>query len=215
MATSRLRAVFLFLILALVLTTTGCRGTSARIGHRSGSHPHLPWFSTSDKPDPDESAAAEFRQLAENFRAINRQLDAQRGQFWLPPLPEPLKVTRPFQPPPARYAPGHRGVDLAGTPGQQVRAAGAGTVTWAGVIAGRGVVAVAHGALRTTYEPITAQVAKGQPVKAGDPIGALQRGHPGCPVAACLHWGLLRGEDYLDPLSLIRTHVRLLPMGSG
>jgi hypothetical protein len=36
----------------------------------------------------------------------------------------------------------------------------------------------------------------------------------GCPVAACLHWGLRRGEVYLDPLSLLAPpEVRLLPMG--
>ena len=31
----------------------------------------------------------------------------------------------------------------------------------------------------------------------------LLAGHPDCPVAACLHWGLRRGQTYLDPLSLL------------
>ena len=39
----------------------------------------------------------------------------------------------------------------------------------------------------------------GQQVRAGDPVAVLVAGHEGCPVAACLHWGLRRGEQYLDP----------------
>jgi hypothetical protein len=49
-------------------------------------------------------------------------------------------------------------------------------------------------------------------VARGSPIGALEDGHAGCPVAACLHWGLKRGDTYLDPLLLLRPpRVRLLP----
>src|SRR5256885_253156 len=45
------------------------------------------------------------------------------------------------------------------------------------------------------------------------PIGTLVTGRPGCPVAACLHWGLRRGRDYLDPLLLLHAgRVRLLPL---
>jgi hypothetical protein len=33
-------------------------------------------------------------------------------------------------------------------------------------------------------------------------------------VEACLHWGLRRGETYLDPMTLLSPpRVRLLPMG--
>jgi hypothetical protein len=48
------------------------------------------------------------------------------------------------------------------------------------------------------------------------PIGTLDPGHPGCPVAACLHWGLLRGNVYLDPTTLLsHPQVRLLPLDGG
>jgi hypothetical protein len=51
-------------------------------------------------------------------------------------------------------------------------------------------------------------------VARGSPIGVLTAGHAGCPVDACLHWGLRRGETYLDPLALLRPpRVRLLPIG--
>ena len=124
-------------------------------------------------------------------------------------------VTRPFDPPPDRYAAGHRGVDLAGAPGSPVLAAGDGVVVFAGMVAGRPVVSVDHASgLRTTYEPVDAVVGAGQRVARGTVLGTLAAGHPGCPAAACLHWGLRRGEDYLDPLSLLEPpEVRLLPMG--
>lgn len=136
---------------------------------------------------------------------------AEPGYRW--PLAGEPGVTRWFEPPVRRWLPGHRGVDLAGEPEAVVRAAGSGTVFFAGPVAGRGVVSVAHpGGLRTTYEPVTATVTAGEPVSAGDPIGVLAPGHPGCPIAACLHWGLRRGDVYLDPLSLLGLgRVRLLP----
>jgi murein DD-endopeptidase MepM/ murein hydrolase activator NlpD len=129
----------------------------------------------------------------------------------------PPHVTRRFDPPPQPWSAGHRGVDLASAPGAEVRAAGGGTVVFAGVIAGRGVVSVAHpGGLRTTYEPVIATVVVGAQVGRGDLIGRLAAGHPGCPVAACLHWGLRRDDVYLDPLALLGLgRARLLPLGAG
>ena len=120
-------------------------------------------------------------------------------------------VVRPFEPPATRYGPGHRGVDLAAAVGTPVRAAGAGRVSYAGLLAGRGVVVVVHGALRTTYEPVAASVRVGQAVPAGAVLGRLTSGGH-CPDG-CLHWGLLRGATYLDPLQLVRRGPsRLLPV---
>jgi murein DD-endopeptidase MepM/ murein hydrolase activator NlpD len=134
------------------------------------------------------------------------------GYRW--PLDGVPAVVRPFDPPPRPWLPGHRGVDLAAAPGATVRAAGPGTVAFAGSVAGRGVVSVQHGnGLRTTYEPVEASVAAGTTVAAGAPIGVLVAGHAGCPAPACLHWGLRRGETYLDPLMLLGFgRVRLLPL---
>jgi len=137
---------------------------------------------------------------------------------WIAPLPEPLTVTRVFDPPANPYAAGHRGVDLAGSRGQEVRVAGAGRVVYAGPLAGRGVLSVEHAdGLRTTYEPVLASISAGIEVTPGQVIGTLQPGHAVCPVAACLHWGLRRGDVYLDPLLLLRQGpVRLLPRyGAG
>ena len=90
----------------------------------------------------------------------------------------------------------------------------AGRVTYAGVLAGRGVVVVSHGALRTTYLPVHPTVAVGQSVKKGEAIGTLESGHA-CPGGACLHWGLKRGDQYLDPMSLLNlAPLRLLPQAA-
>ena len=138
---------------------------------------------------------------------------APPSALWGRPLAGEPVVTRPFDPPPTPYAAGHRGVDLAGVPGQPVLAAGDGVVAFAGLVAGRPVVSVEHaGGLRTTYEPVQPGIAAGQVVARGSPLGVLVAGHGGCPAEACLHWGLRRGATYLDPISLFRPpRVRLLP----
>ena len=82
---------------------------------------------------------------------------AQDGIRWRAPV-SPVAVVRHFDPPAHRWLPGHRGVDLRTTVGAAVRAAGSGRVTFAGTLAGRGVVTVDHGTLRTTYEPVEALV---------------------------------------------------------
>ena len=120
-------------------------------------------------------------------------------------------VARGFDPPARPWLPGHRGVDLLGTPGTPVRAAAAGRIGFTGEVAGKPVVTVVHGALRTTYEPVRAVVSATAMVSAGQVIGVLEPGHR-CGDRVCLHWGLRRGEVYLDPLLLLeRPRVRLLP----
>ncbi|MDT3399877.1 M23 family metallopeptidase, partial [Streptomyces sp. B1866] len=130
-------------------------------------------------------------------------------------------VLRTWEPPPAPWAPGHRGVDLSARAGTPVRAAAAGRVSFAGPVAGRGVLSVELGdsgapALRTTYEPVLATVTAGEQVTAGQVVGVVQSGPYHC-AEGCLHWGLLRGRSYLDPLSLLPPPMlrggpsRLLP----
>ncbi|WP_320065253.1 M23 family metallopeptidase [Micromonospora sp. RTGN7] len=129
------------------------------------------------------------------------------------PLDGTPRPARRFEPPPQPWLPGHRGVDLVAAPDAVVRAAGPGVVLFAGPVAGRRVVTVGHTAgLRTTYEPVWPGVRAGDRVAAGAVLGRLRAGHAGCPEPACLHWGLRRGEQYLDPLALLGIGpVRLLP----
>ncbi|WP_320781177.1 M23 family metallopeptidase, partial [Streptomyces sp. CRN 30] len=105
---------------------------------------------------------------------------------------------------------------------EAVRAVAAGRVAFAGRVAGRGVVSVdladtGGPPLRTTYEPVRPSVEKGDTVTAGAPVGAVEAPGAHCP-AGCLHWGLRRGDTYLDPLSLLPPWLlrtgpsRLLPV---
>jgi murein DD-endopeptidase MepM/ murein hydrolase activator NlpD len=133
---------------------------------------------------------------------------------WVAPLTGPLVVRRRFEAPRTTWGAGHRGVDLAAPAGAVVRSAGAGRVTFAEVLAGRGVVVVRHGALRTTYEPVVPLLPVGAVVEAGTPVARLGPGHAGARAPdAVLHWGLLRGSAYLDPLLLLgRGPSRLVPV---
>ncbi|WP_203432926.1 peptidoglycan DD-metalloendopeptidase family protein [Jiangella asiatica] len=126
----------------------------------------------------------------------------------------PAPVVHGFDPPDQPWLAGHRGVDLAGTVGAEVRAAGPGVVAYAGPLAGRGVVVVDHGTLRTTYEPVTASVTLGDAVAAGQPVGTLAAAGSHCAPAACLHWGAREGQRYVDPLALVGTgaDIQLLPL---
>jgi murein DD-endopeptidase MepM/ murein hydrolase activator NlpD len=130
------------------------------------------------------------------------------------PLAGQLVVLRGFQPPPTPYAAGHRGVDLATSPGAEVLAAGNGRVRFAGSVAGRGVVVIVHpDGVSTEYEPVRPLVAAGAAVARGQPIGRVLGAHASCSPRRCLHWGARLGSAYFDPLSLLRPlgPVRLLP----
>ncbi|MGW7093591.1 peptidoglycan DD-metalloendopeptidase family protein [Streptomyces sp. NPDC054874] len=138
------------------------------------------------------------------------------------PLAGRPAVLRGWEPPAGPYGPGHRGVDLAAGPGARALAAADGRVSFAGRVAGRGVVAVEVAGsgsppLRTTYEPVRALVEEGESTRAGQPVGVLEEGPFHC-AESCLHWGLRRGDAYLDPLSLLppsllrRGPSRLLPV---
>lgn len=129
--------------------------------------------------------------------------------------PVPGAVLTRFDPPDVPWGPGHLGVDLAGRAGETVVASAAGVVTFADVLAGRGVVVVDHGAVRTTYEPVAASVTVGAVLARGDRIGELQAGHPSCAGSTCLHWGLREGDAYLDPQLLLGGAVRLLPASAA
>ncbi|MFJ7074468.1 M23 family metallopeptidase [Streptomyces sp. NPDC098781] len=131
-------------------------------------------------------------------------------------------VLRGWEPPATTYGRGHRGVDLAAPAGTPVRAVAAGRVSFAGRVAGKGVVSVeltgtGDPPLRTTYEPVRAELKKGDEVEAGEVVGTVEASGSHC-TGTCVHWGVRRGETYLDPLSLMppwllyRGPSRLLPV---
>ncbi|MGW1726230.1 peptidoglycan DD-metalloendopeptidase family protein [Streptomyces sp. NPDC002306] len=131
-------------------------------------------------------------------------------------------VLRGWEPPATVYGPGHRGVDLAASPGTPVRAVASGRVSFAGRVAGRGVVSVELAGtgdppLRTTYEPVRPSVHQGDALAPGDTVGTVEPAGGHC-AASCVHWGLLRATTYLNPLALLPPRLlhpapsRLLPV---
>jgi murein DD-endopeptidase MepM/ murein hydrolase activator NlpD len=135
------------------------------------------------------------------------------GVWPLQPLP---RVVEGFDPPGNPWDAGHRGVDLAGTVGQAVHTALAGRVTFAGALAGRGVVVVDHGPTHTTYQPVAASVRVGEFLTRGQRLGSLELAGSHCFPEACLHWGWKRGSTYLDPLLLVGGGpIVLLPLALG
>lgn len=143
---------------------------------------------------------------------------------WVPPLDRSLDrlgVLAPFDPPEHDWLPGHRGVDLAAAPAETVRSPAPGVVSFTGPVAGRGVVVVLHDdGLRTSLEPVTASVERGERVTSGSVLGTVQAAESAAGshcAATCVHWGVRRGERYLDPLALLgdRPPIVLLPLGEG
>ncbi|WP_242496257.1 peptidoglycan DD-metalloendopeptidase family protein [Xylanimonas protaetiae] len=136
-------------------------------------------------------------------------------------------MARGFEPPEHAWKAGHRGVDLWSARGAVVVAPGAGVVTFAGSVAGKPVVVVTHpDGLRSSLEPVQGTVPRGTAVRAGDPVGVLAAAPgddanpdhcaalaPPTGADACVHWGVRRGETYLDPLSLlgVAPPIVLLP----
>jgi murein DD-endopeptidase MepM/ murein hydrolase activator NlpD len=113
--------------------------------------------------------------------------------------PVPGEVVAAFEPPASPYGPGRRGVRLAASAHEAVRAARAGEIAFAGPVAGTPWITVDHGGgLVTTYGPVRPGVRAGQQVGAGAVIGALAESD-----RDGLHWGARLDGAYLDPLSLL------------
>lgn len=112
---------------------------------------------------------------------------------------------------------GHRGVDLEAThDGVPVTSPESGTVSFVGVVVDRPVITIDHGnGLRSSFEPVESPLKAGDTVAKGDTIGTLMPGH--CGPGPCVHWGVRRGEDYVNPLEFVldlRPSI-LLPLSGG
>lgn len=165
---------------------------------------------------PTSTAATQGPGVATGSGAESPQTTrlAPSGAFAWPLSPQPA-VLRRFEPPLSQWSAGHRGVDLRAAVDQPVLSAGAGVVAFSGVIAGRGVITVRHsGGMRTTYEPVDERLEAGTVVHRGAPIGLVSHIPGHCAPVTCLHWGVISGQSYLDPLSLLGFgHPILLPLG--
>lgn len=124
---------------------------------------------------------------------------------WRPPVDAP--VTDPYRPPTCRWCPGNRGIEYGTVAGQTVRAVDTGEVTYAGSVAGRRYVVVEHAdGLRVTYGELgSIAVERGDLVIRGQRIGT---------TGTTFHFGVRRGDEYLDPTPLLAERhgrPRLVP----
>lgn len=122
-------------------------------------------------------------------------------------------IVRAFEAPATPYAAGHRGIDLIATAGTPVVAAADGTVSFAGAVVDRPVLSISSpGGLVASIEPVTALVAEGDTVVAGERVGAVATG--GHCSSACVHFGVRLHGQYVNPLVLLESLPRaiLLPI---
>lgn len=163
-------------------------------------------------PRAAETVAVELAVVRASRERV--ELFGEAAPRFIPPLPVPLALHRGFERPPDRWAPGHRGIDLLSAVGAGVTAPRGGTVSFAGDVAGRGVVTVVHSdGLRSSVEPVAAEVEVGAVVDAGDRLGTLTATTSHCAPSACLHWGVRDAHDYVDPLLLLRDGPTVLLPG--
>ncbi|MDQ0924219.1 murein DD-endopeptidase MepM/ murein hydrolase activator NlpD [Pseudarthrobacter sp. W1I19] len=153
---------------------------------------------------------------AYSFAAPQTEVSATvEAPSWMWPLTPRPDVLRDFDPPPKPWLSGHRGVDLGAVSDRaEVIAPAAGTVSFVGVVVDRPVIAIDHGnGLRSSFEPVDSTLTAGSVVAAGQVVGTLVPGH--CAAASCVHWGVRRGDDYVNPLQFVmdlRPSI-LLPLG--
>ncbi len=141
--------------------------------------------------------------LAATLFAGSASAPAPASASWSWPLSPKPSVLRTFDPPDKPWLSGHRGVDLGPTSdGAPVAAPSDGVVAFAGVVVDRPVLTIDHGdGLKSSFEPVTSELKAGDAVRKGQVIGTMEPGH--CSSATCLHWGVRRGEDYVNPLGFV------------
>ncbi|HEX9776465.1 MAG TPA: M23 family metallopeptidase [Actinomycetota bacterium] len=126
----------------------------------------------------------------------------------IPPIDGP--IARHFDEPAGPYAPGHRGIDFDAPAGSPVVAAATGTVAFAGRVGESLFVSIDHpDGSRTTYSFLSAvEATAGQAVAQGEEVARSGSGHPGSADPPHLHFGLRRGDLYLDPEPVLLAGFR-------
>jgi murein DD-endopeptidase MepM/ murein hydrolase activator NlpD len=195
---------------ALSGTTTGPSATAAT--------DRLP--GPDQNPDRESPSRADPQTTDARSRTkIYRPGPTPIGRWAWPVAPHP-RVMRGFAIGPAPWSPGHRGIDVvtAGATATAIHAPANGVVRFVGVIAGRPVLSIDHGAgLISSFEPIVSSLRRGQPVQRNDVIGRLTSIQSHCGTVPCLHWGVRKDGRYINPVLLVpglHGPAVLLPMMS-
>lgn len=136
------------------------------------------------------------------------------------------EVVREYQAPPAPWAAGHRGLDLALPAGGAVRAPADGVVSFSGIVVNRGVLSIDHGAgYVSSFEPVESDLVVGDLLSAGEVVAVLSTyddaSHHCTAVhstdSPCLHWGVRHYGEYINPLLMLGELEPsvLLPLSRG
>jgi murein DD-endopeptidase MepM/ murein hydrolase activator NlpD len=112
-----------------------------------------------------------------------------------PPVSGP--IVDGWRPPSGPYGAGNRGIDYATTPGQAVAAPAAGSVSFAGSVAGHKWVVIRHlDGRRSSVGPLGSFTVRiGTTVTAGQVVGLA--------AGTALHWGVREADVYIDPSTLL------------
>lgn len=158
----------------------------------------LPFSHHADGTAPGRCVLAVTLLLTVAVTSCPGAAQADDGPPWQWPLGS-RTIGADFDLPDGPYRAGHRGIDLPGRAGEDVRSVAPGRVSFSGTVAGVGVVTVEHGDERSTYQPIVRRIVRaGDAVDTGDVLGRLDAAGSHC-AGPCLHLGRLEGEQYLDP----------------
>jgi len=127
------------------------------------------------------------------------------GPCWAAPVAAPL--SDPYRAPRCRWCNGNRGIEYGTGIGATVRAVASGRVSFVGPVAGTTYLVVRHSdGIRATYGNISdVRLRVGQLVVRGMRVGS---------TAGRFHFGLRRGDRYIDPTPFIGRLVyrpRLIP----
>lgn len=120
------------------------------------------------------------------------------------PLPgSALEPLRGFESPEHRYGSGHRGIDIALSPGSKILTPSDGVIHFAGWLVNRPVVSIRHAnGLLSSFEPVRSLLPAGAEVTAGQHIGYHDEGDESfqhC-LTPCVHFGVRLHGEYLNPL---------------
>lgn len=168
-------------------------------------------------PGPAAVATPSSRMISSSWTTAAPPLPASLAWGW--PLAGKPAVVHAFDPPAKPWLSGHRGVDLSAAQGVAVMAPTGGVVSFSGVVVDRAILTITEpGGLRLSFEPVDSTLKAGDAVMRGQTVGVVEgRTHcDGGANASCLHWGVRRGEEYLDPLQFLldlRPSI-LLPLAS-
>jgi len=145
------------------------------------------------EPNPNPWGSFALTAAALAVSLLCTTLPARASQQPAPLIPPvDAAIARGFHLPKGQFGPGNRGLDYAVVAGTPVRAAGAGTVTFAGPVAGTVAITLDHGGgLETTYTGISEMyVVRGETIGQAHWLGETDDR---------FHFGVKQDDIYVDP----------------